>query len=162
MLFRSIARQQMEGVIAAMNEALQCATRQRLEVIYITNAFAPLDPLNLLRNRAAIENSAGAMLDPRVQQVTPSAHFTKRRRDAFSNKDLIVYLTERGVKELLIGGVYADACVAATARAALRRGFKVTVLTDAVGAISDNGRERACAALARRGAKLATVQRALT
>ena len=53
-----IAPHQMGGVIAAMNEALRRAARQRLEVIYITNAFAPLDPLNFLRNRAAIENSA--------------------------------------------------------------------------------------------------------
>lgn len=157
-----IAPQQIAGVIAAMNEALQCAARRRLEVIYITNAFASLDPLNLLRNRAAIENSAGAILDPRVQRVAPSVHFIKRRRDAFSNRDLVVYLSERGVKELLIGGVYADACVAATTRTALRRGFNVTVLTDAVGAISDDRRERACAALARQGAKLATVQSELT
>jgi len=59
-----IAPRQMAGVIAAMNEALQRATHQRLEVIYITNAFASLDPLNFLRNRAAIENSTGAMPDP--------------------------------------------------------------------------------------------------
>lgn len=156
-----IAPQQIEGVIAAMNEALQGATRQRLEIIYITNAFARLDPLNILRNRAAIGNSAGAMLDPRVLQVTPSAHFNKRRRDAFSNKKLIVHLAARGVKDLLISGVHADACVAATARTAFRRGFKVTVLTDAVGAISDVRRERACANLASLGARLATVRGAL-
>ena len=102
------------------------------------------------------------MLDPGVLQVMPAAHFTKRRRDAFSNRNLIAHLTERGVKELLIGGVYANACVAATTRAALRRGFNVTVVTDAIGAISDDGRERACIALACHGAKLATVQSALT
>lgn len=156
-----IAHGQMASVVAAMNEALQRAARQQLDVIYITNGFAPFDPFNLFRHLAAIENSTGAMLDSRILKVAPSVHFTKRRRDAFSNERLNVHLTNCGVKELLIGGVHADACVTATTRTALRRGFDVTVLTDAVGATTEHARERACTGLARLGAKLATVEGAL-
>ena len=156
-----IADGQMASVVAAMNEALKCAARQQLDVVYITNGFTPFDPFNLFRHLAAIENSTGAMLDAWILKVTPSAHFTKRRRDAFSNERLNVHLTNCGVKEILIGGVHADACVTATTRTALRRGFDVTVLTDAVGATTEHARERACTGLARLGAKLATVEGAL-
>jgi nicotinamidase-related amidase len=97
---------------------------------------------------------------PRCLQE-PSANFTKNGQDAFSNERLSVHLTKCGVKELFIGGVYAEACVTATTRTALRRGFDVTVLTDAVGSTTEHARERACTRLARLGAKLATVESAM-
>jgi nicotinamidase-related amidase len=97
---------------------------------------------------------------PRCLQE-PYANFTKNRQDAFSNERLSVHLTKCGVKELFIGGVHAEACVTATTRTALRRGFDVTVLTDAVGSTTEHARERACTRLARLGAKLATIESAL-
>lgn len=154
-----IGRTQIASVIAAMNEALQCAERQKHDIIYIENAFAPFDPLNLLRNFAAVENTPGAMLDSRILRVVSAAHFVKRRRDAFSNKELSLHLATRGVTDLIVGGVHADACVAATVKTAIRRGFRVTVLADAVGAVTAERRDRACADLARFGAKLTTQHR---
>ncbi len=153
-----IGRTQITSVIAAMNEALQRAERQQLDVIYIANAFAPFDPFNLLRNFAAIENTRGAMLDSRILRVVSAANFLKRRRDAFSNEGLSLHLASRGVTDLIVGGVHADACVAATVKTAIRRGFKVTVLAHAVGAATAERRDRACADLARLGARLATQQ----
>jgi len=147
-----IAERQIAGVLAAANLVLERCAADGVPVIYIRNAFRPLDPSNLLRNRAAIAGTPGAALEPRVVQVTPAKHLLKRRPDAFSNPALGACLAESGAEELLIAGVFADACVAATARSALRRGFKVTLLTDAIGAASDAARERAFASLGRSGA----------
>jgi nicotinamidase-related amidase len=43
--------------------------------------------------------------------------------------------------------VFADACVAATATSALRKGFEVAVAADSVGAASDQARDRALSRL---------------
>jgi nicotinamidase-related amidase len=87
---------------------------------------------------------------PRCLQE-PYANFTKNRQDAFFNERLSVHFTKCGVKELFIGGVHAEACVTATTRTSLRRGFDVTVLTDAVGSTTEHARERARTQLAPRG-----------
>jgi nicotinamidase-related amidase len=153
-----ISREQIPSLIAAMNRAIESAARAGQSIVYTFNAYDLLDPSNLTRNFAALKGSTGSLLDQRVLHVKPSTDIVKRVPDAFSNPRLAPLLAERGVKRLVVGGVYADACVAATARTALARGFRVTILTDGVGAASDAVRDRACASLARRGAKLATVQ----
>ncbi|MEO8812395.1 MAG: cysteine hydrolase [Caulobacteraceae bacterium] len=157
----TIAQGQISSLIEAMNRAIDRGARTRLAVVYTFNAYDLLDPSNLLRNFAAIKGSRGSLLDPRIHQVSPSTALIKRGPDAFSNPRLATLLADRGVKRLIIGGVYADACITATTRTALAKGFDVTLLRDGVGAANDSARDRACADLAHRGARLATVQSAL-
>ena len=157
----TISQGQISGLIEAMNRAIDRGARTGLAVIYTFNAYDLLDPSNLLRNFAAIKGTQGSLLDPRILQVSPSTVLIKRVPDAFSNPRLATLLADRRVKRLIIGGVYADACVTATTRTALARGLDVTLLRDGVGAANDSARDRACADLVRRGAKLATVQSAL-
>ena len=44
-------------------------------------------------------------------------------------------LAERGVRRVYVGGLATDYCVRATALDALREGFEVVILTDAIGAV---------------------------
>ncbi len=61
----------------------------------------------------------------------------------------------QGLKTLVLTGFMAKACVTATAKDALARGYEVRVLTDAVGCFTDASRERAFARLRARGVRLA-------
>lgn len=65
-------------------------------------------------------------MDPEVDSYSAFQAFTDRGRDLEST------LQELGVDELFICGLATDYCVRATTLDALRRGFKVHVLTDAV------------------------------
>ena len=58
--------------------------------------------------------------------------FEKNRTDSFSNRQFEQLLIDRQVGELYLVGVDAAYCVYYTARGALNRGYKVTVVTDAV------------------------------
>ncbi|MGH6958377.1 MAG: cysteine hydrolase family protein [Caulobacteraceae bacterium] len=147
---------QIGAVVAGMNRALIRAARGGVAVVYVLNAYDLLDPSNLTRNFAALRGSPGAALDPRVTVVQGAPIVRKKVPDAFSNPALADWLARERITRLAVGGVYADACVTATCRSALKRGYAVEVLADAVGARSEAARRHAVADLVRRGARAAS------
>jgi nicotinamidase-related amidase len=61
-------------------------------------------------------------------------------------------LETEAIERLLVVGLQARACVMATTRDALRRGYAVQIVTQAVACRNDRSRERAIRRLARKGA----------
>ena len=87
-----------------------------------------------------VAGTPGAALHPRID-VIAGLVVTKGSdadRDAYSGFDgtpLAALLRAAGVTRLLVGGLATDYCVRATVLDALREGFAVTVLRDAVRAV---------------------------
>jgi nicotinamidase-related amidase len=98
---------------------------------------------------------AGSQLDPRIGEWA-GPYFTKTHDDAFRNSKLQGYLDMQRAGKLVIGGVFADGSVLATTRGAIQRGFHVVVISDAIGAHSDEDRENAIKALKDAGARVQT------
>jgi nicotinamidase/pyrazinamidase len=75
-------------------------------------------------------------------------------------RTLLDILRERGVRRLIVGGLATDYCVRASAMDALKHGFEVVVLTDAVRGVDVNpgDSERALEELRAAGAQLTTSQ----
>jgi nicotinamidase/pyrazinamidase len=82
---------------------------------------------------------------------------TRQDKDAYSGfegTDLAERLRSAGVRRLFIGGLATDYCVLNTVRDALREGFAVWLLTDAIRAVNiepDDG-TKAIAEMRRQGA----------
>jgi nicotinamidase/pyrazinamidase len=76
-----------------------------------------------------------------------------------SGQPLPAILAERGVRRLYVGGLATDYCVRATALDALREGFEVVVLADAIGAVdlAPGDGARAIDEMQGAGARLATL-----
>lgn len=68
-------------------------------------------------------------------------------------------LRDAGIGELVLGGIATDYCVRASGLDALREGFRVDVLVDAVRAVDALDGERALVELERAGARLVTLDR---
>jgi nicotinamidase/pyrazinamidase len=79
---------------------------------------------------------------------------------AFSGTTLANRLRSRGVRRLLVGGLATDYCVLNTVRDALREGFEVILLEDAIRAVNvaPGDGERARREMLERGAVAATYE----
>lgn len=146
-----VARNQVAPVIAAANAAITWAREAGIDIIAIGNEFRTGDWfMNLLRKNAAIAGSPGAAWDARVD-IKGASYFPKTRGNAFSNPKLGAFLAEHHTEEIIMAGLYASACVTATAKGALAQGLKVRVLQEAVADSSDRAREIALTRLSRLG-----------
>ncbi len=76
-----------------------------------------------------------------------------------AGRPLAVALAERGLRRLCVGGLATDYCVRATVLDALREGFEVLVLADAVRAVNvkPGDGERAIAEMREAGARFVTL-----
>lgn len=157
-----VAPSMVDGMLASTNALLDRAASLGIEVAYIGNEYKPWDLFwNLVRHGAAMQGSDGARLDPRLHHVTRH-YFAKDQNDAFSNPGLNRFLLEQKVGQLLIAGVYTNACVFDTAREALKHGYQVTVLSDAVAAGDERVSQESCDRLLALGARVTTARQLLS
>lgn len=108
-----------------------------------------------------VAGTPGAELDPRIAALADwvfdkATVADQEAYSAFSGTPLATQLREAGIGRLLIGGLATDYCVLNTALDALREGFEVVLLTDAVRAVDPEGGRRALAEMQAAGAELVT------
>jgi nicotinamidase-related amidase len=150
-----VARNQVGPVLAATRVAVEQARADGDLIVKIGNEFRRSDWIgNVLRRHAAVAGSTGTAWDARAD-ARGAAYLPKWRGSAYCNPVLQELLTREGVGHVTLCGLYARACVTATARAAMASGLRVTVLRDAVACRSDASREAALRQLARRGIEIA-------
>ncbi|WP_010170600.1 cysteine hydrolase family protein [Bacillus coahuilensis] len=127
-------------------------------ILYVTNEYEQLQFLaNRGRNFAAIKGTEGAELDERLL-VFGDNFISKNKPNAFSSPKFTDTLTEYEVGHLVIIGVYAEACVMETAKEALKQGYSVTLVEDAIGSESQKAKEEALKVLKSKGAKIMTAE----
>ena len=98
-----------------------------MEVAYIRQVFSN----NLIVRLHGGRRQGKVIIDRRIKVINDN-DFEKNRTDAFSNRQFEQLLIDRQVDELYLVGVDAAYCVYYTALGALNRGYKVTVVKDAV------------------------------
>jgi nicotinamidase-related amidase len=117
-------------MILSVNTLIELFDHVGLEVAYVRQVFSS----NLITRLHGGRILAGR-LEPRICRwvnVVNNNDFAKNRTDAFSNRQLEKFLIDRQVDEIFLVGLDAAFCVYYTALGALNRGYRVTVVTDAV------------------------------
>jgi len=153
-----VAHDQVTPMIQATDAIVDAARKNAVGVFYIRDEASPFDFLsNHYRNEATPRLWDGSQFDEQAD-VFAGPDFNKDRRDAFSNSKLEPWLNEQNVGRLVVGGVYVERSVLATVKTALRLGYKVTVVSDAVAGASDSWRDQALKKLKEAGANLETSQ----
>jgi nicotinamidase-related amidase len=141
-------------MLTAATAAIEQARRNGDLIITIGSEFKRGDALgNLVRRGAAVQGSLGTRWDPRIE-AEDAVYLPKWRRDAFCNPALEDLLVEHQVEQVALAGLYAHACVTATAKMALARGLKVEIVRAGVADRNDKSRARSLARLAKRGATI--------
>jgi nicotinamidase/pyrazinamidase len=120
----------VEGQIATINKLIDYASRSGMEIAYIRQLFDNNFITRFFVHRT-IEGLPGTEIDSRIM-IANQNDFTKKISDAFSNPRLDEFLTKNQVDEIYLVGLDAAYCVYYTALGARARGYKVTVVRDAV------------------------------
>lgn len=153
-----IPQNQAQGLIDATNAVIGAASKNNVPVAYVRDEFSQFDLIAYFDHHGAAPALwAGSELDPRVQEWA-GPYFTKSTEDAFRNSRLQGWLAMQRAGKLVIGGVFADGSVLATVRGAIARGFHVIVISDAIGAASDQDLDTAIKAMKDAGAHVQTSQ----
>ena|ERR1039457_1605508 len=98
--------------------------------------------------------SPGANLDSRIRNTGQTKTIVKASPSAFRNPELDRYLQAEGITVLYIMGVFAEGCVRSTVLDAIRRGYSVQVIADAVATNATWKKRFALWAMKRAGASI--------
>ena len=125
----------LEPFFAALNGMQSVARAEGAPVVHMRNVFD--GALARLFSRLVVEGRGiagrlGTRLDPRVERTPGDEDLVKTKGDAFSNAKLDAVLRDARVGHVVIAGLDGVACVTATARGALQRGYRVTLLEDCI------------------------------
>lgn len=154
----TVAQEQAEPLIKNANALVAAMRAQEWPVIYAFNEFSPFAfPGNFGRHYAAMRFESGSSLDPRVD-ATSGVYFAKTGWSAFANPEFNSHLRTIQCGRIVIGGLRASESVQATAQDALKRGYSVVVLSDAVADSSGQQRDTALQQLKQAGAQIETSQ----
>jgi nicotinamidase-related amidase len=151
-----VAQDQVDGLIKATNEMIAAMQHQPLPVIYTVNESSPFAALSdFSRNFAAMRFEPGSKLDQRIN-YSAGVYFAKDDLNAFANPQFDEHLQLIGAGHLVLAGTYAERSVATTAREAKRRGYGVTVISNAVASSDTQKRDAALQELRQAGIAVET------
>ena len=152
--------EQTDKIIEAVNRVIINSPKLGLLVIYIKNEFEKGLITSLATKGALIEGSPGAEIDPKIKIINNNI-FVKHIMDSFSNAELDKFLIKNKVNHIYFTGLDAKYCVEKTIIAAFNRGYKITVIRDAIASGSDEDRDDKVEAFAQMGAYVITVDELL-
>ena len=120
-----------QKIIGEVNKTADYFSSKNDIVIYIKTEYSKSDHiLNFVRKNSAVAGSDGVNFLPELKVVSQNV-FVKDRMDAFANPALDDFLVKNEIGRIYIAGLDGCYCVDKTAQAALKRGYKVTLLSDA-------------------------------
>jgi nicotinamidase-related amidase len=144
-----------QAVLRVANDVLAKRTLADALPVLVVNQFPASARMgNFCRHGAALAGSTGAELDGRLERSGSEKVITKASPSAFSNPDLEPFLRAHRIKDVYVLGVFAEGCVRATAVEAVKRGYSVHVITDAVASNAPWKKAFALWSMARAGAEI--------
>ena len=98
-------------------------------------AYGGTWPVHCVQNTRGAEFHPELLDDPRIRIISKGTG-DEDNYSAFDGTDLASLLRRQGVTEVFVGGLATDYCVKNTVLDALREGFKVRALTEAMRAVN--------------------------
>lgn len=129
-----------ERVITVVNKTIEEASKKNIITIYIRQEFDGFFGKMLSRvvgHGTAIKGKPGTEVDKRIKIVSNHC-FSKPMPDAFSNSKFEDFLVKQQINELYLVGLDAAGCVYFTAKGALKRGYKVSIIKDGIALLAQN------------------------
>ncbi|WP_456421948.1 nicotinamidase [Thermococcus sp.] len=151
-----------DKIIPKVNEYIK-TFKERGALIVATRDWHPENHISFKERggpwpRHCVQNTPGAEfvveLPADVVIISKATEPDKEAYSGFEGTNLADILRERGVRRVYICGVATEYCVKATALDALKHGFEVYLLRDAVKGINPEDEERALEEMRKAGVKI--------
>jgi nicotinamidase/pyrazinamidase len=159
-----------DEVVPVLNRYLQIFTAQNLPV-YATRDWHPLQhcsfsaqggpwPPHCVADTRGAQFAAALQLPPAAVVISKATSVEQDAYSGFEGTDLDNRLRAASITRLYIGGLATDYCVLNTVRDALRLGYKVLLMGDAIRAVDvqTGDGQRAEAEMTKLGAQRVTLQ----
>jgi nicotinamidase/pyrazinamidase len=166
----NLAVPQGDEVVAPLNRCIAAFADAGLP-IYATRDWHPADhcsftpqggiwPPHCVAGSAGSDFAAGLALPRDVVVISKAARRDADAYSGFEGTDLAQRLRAQGARRVFVGGLATDYCVLNTVRDAIRHGFEVVLLEDAVRAVDvrPGDGDRARGEMVRLGAHPARVE----
>lgn len=151
-----------DDVIAPLNDCIALFSEKGLPIV-ATRDWHPPDHCSFVDQGGpwpphCVQQTEGAAFAPALQLPEHALIISKASRSdveaysGFEGTELAEMLRHQGVQRIFVGGLATDYCVRATVLDALREGFAVVVLTDAIRAVDAQKEDRALNDMSEAGA----------
>src|SRR5438445_616962 len=119
-------------------------------------AYGGAWPIHCVQGTRGAEFHPDLLDDPRIKIISKGMNESADGYSGFDGTNLAQLLREEGVEEVWVGGLATDYCVKHTVLDALREGFRVKALADAMRPVNlkPNDGEQAIAEMRNAGAKI--------
>jgi nicotinamidase/pyrazinamidase len=144
----SLAVAHGDEVVAPLNRLIK-EFLDRREPVYKTRDWHPAQtkhfavyggtwPVHCVQDTTGAKFHADLLDDPRITVISKGADETADGYSGFDGTNLAQLLRDKGVEEVWVGGLATDYCVKETVLDAVRQGFEVKALADAMRAVNVN------------------------
>ncbi len=133
----------IENIIPKISELITLAKTASSPVIYVCDSHEQDDEEFDKWGPHAIEGTFGSMVTEELKPGEEDIIVPKKRFSAFYGTQLEEHLKKLGIKHVIITGTVTNICVFISALDALMRGYRVTVVKDAVWGIDKEDHEYA-------------------
>jgi nicotinamidase-related amidase len=141
----------IDSFVVNLNKSILFFKENGQPVIYTQNLWTnPI--LNMLTGNVCKKGAKGTGIDGRVIRANGPV-YEKSKMSVLSNKEFVRFLKENSISELYITGLFAEACVQGTAKDAIRKSYKVTIIEDAIGSKTAKKKMRSVGSCVSKGAK---------
>ena len=144
----SLAVAHGDEVVGPLNRLIK-EFLDRREPVYKTRDWHPAQtkhfavyggtwPVHCVQDTAGAKFHADLLDDPRITVISKGSDETADGYSGFDGTNLAQLLRDKGVEEVWVGGLATDYCVKETVLDAVRQGFEVKALADAMRAVNVN------------------------
>lgn len=132
-----------DKLLIRVNKIIEQCIKSDIDLIYIKQEFEGAISIlltKLFSHGTAIKGTTGAEFDKRLKILSKNC-FAKSMPSAFSNSEFKKYLKENKIEELYLVGLDGQFCVGETAKSALKEGYGVNLINNAILFKHENKRE---------------------
>jgi nicotinamidase-related amidase len=126
-------QEMVNQLIETVNDVLTKAREQGMPILFVEHEFQGRLTrwfMKKFMNGAGLRESQDFPTDPRVNKQDEET-LIKCTGDSFQNEDILNWVTEKGVKEVILVGQDGMHCIKSSINGALKKGLKVSLVDGA-------------------------------